>query len=106
MRFASRFSRARLRAASKGGGVRMYSGGRPLADFGETWVFGFVGNSEKVAPGAGSPTSVSQISPSRARSEKNILAAPDGSGGPPEASGHARMFFWDRVREGAELVTG
>ena len=47
-----------------------------------------------------------QIAVSRARAVKNILAGPDASGGPTEASGPARMFFWDRVREGAELVTG
>ena len=72
----------------------------------ENICFPVFGKPEKVAPGAGSPTSVSQIPPSRARSEKNILAAPDGSGGPPEPSGPAQMFFWCRVREGAELVTG
>ena len=72
----------------------------------ENVCFQVFGKPEKLAPGAGSPTSVSQISPSRARSETNILAVPDGSGGPPEASGPTRMFFRDRVREGAELVTG
>ena len=72
----------------------------------ENVCFQVLGKPEKVVPGAGSPTPVSQISPSRARSAKNILAAPDGSGGPAEASGPAQMFFWYRVREGAELVTG
>ena len=79
----------------------MYSGGRPLADFGETWVFGFLGNSEKVAPGAGSSYLVSKTAPSRARPLKNILAGLDGLGGPPEPSGPVRMFFMGRGREGA-----
>ena len=30
---------------------------------------------------------------SRARAVKNILAGPDGSGGPAELSGHAKIFF-------------
>ena len=63
----------------------------------ENLGFQVMGNSEKLAPGAGSPTSVSQFSPSRARSQKNILAVPDGSGSPPGASGPARLFFMGRA---------
>ena len=40
------------------------------------------------------------------RPVKTILAGPDASGGPTEASGPARMLFTGRAREGAELVTG
>ena len=72
-----------------------------MADVGETWVFEFLGKSEKSAPGAGSSSLVSKTAHSRARPIKNILAGPDGSGGPPELSGPVRMFFVDRGREGA-----
>ena len=42
----------------------------------ENVCFQVLGKPEKVAPGAGSPTSVSQISPSRARSEKKYSGGP------------------------------
>ena len=96
-----RGSRARACGPRRYRRARMYSGGMPLADFGETWVFGFLGNSEKAAPGAGSSTLVSKTAPSRARPLKNILAGPDGSGGQPEPSAPVRMFFTGRGREGS-----
>ena len=67
----------------------------------ENLGFQVFGNSEKVAPGAGSPYLVSKTAPSRARPLKNILAGLDGLGGPPEPSGPVRMFFMGRGREGA-----
>ena len=87
----------------------MYSGGRTLADFWENWktrVFRFWEKSEKVGPTSRPGFGAFQIAVSRARAVKSILAGPDASVGPPEASGPARMLFWDRVREGAELLTG
>ena len=79
-----------------------------MADFGENREnlgFQVLGKSEKPAPGAGSPYPVTNSAPSRARSLKNILACPDSSGGPPNASGPARMFSRGRAREGAVLDT-
>ena len=89
-----------------GGGPACTAGGGLWRIFGKTGFSKILGNSGKVAPGAGSPCLVSKTAPSRARPLKNILAGTDGSGGPPEPSGPARMFFSDRAREGAELVTG
>ena len=80
----------------------MYSGGRTLADFWENWktrVFRFWGKSEKVGPTSRPRFGAFQIAVSRARAVKNILAGPDGSGGPPEPSGSARIFFSVRTRE-------
>ena len=74
----------------------MYSGGRTLADFWENWktrVFRFWEKSDKVGPTSRPRFGAFQTVVSRARAVKNILAAPDGSGGPPEASGPAQMFF-------------
>ena len=101
MRFASRFSRARVRAASAAGGPYVQRGEAFGGFWGNLGFRVFLGNSEKVAPGAGSPYLVSKTAPSRARFLKNILAGLDGLGGPPEPSGPVRMFFMGRGREGA-----
>ena len=82
----------------------MYSGGRTLADFWETWktrVFRFSEKSEKVGPTSRPGFGAFQIAVSRARAVKNILAGPDGSEGPPEPSGPARILLTARARETA-----
>ena len=82
----------------------MYSGGRTLSDFwqtAKTLVFAFCRKSDKIPPGAGSSYPVSNSAPSRARSETNIPAGPDSSGGPPEPSETVRMFAGLRLSERA-----
>ena len=103
MRFASRFSRARVRTASAVGGPYVQRG----EDFGgflgklENPGFQVLGKSEKVGPTSRPDFGAFQIAVSRARPIKNILAGPHGSGGPPEPSGPARIFFTGRARETA-----
>ena len=105
MRFASQFSRARVRTASAAGGPYVQRG----EDFGGFWgnldFPGFWGILRKVAPGAGSSYPVSNSAPSRARATKNIPAGPDGSGGPPEPSETARIMSGVRLRNAAELLS-
>ena len=101
MRFASRFSRARVRTASAAGGPHVQRREALGGFWGNRGFRVFSGNSEKVAPGAGSSTLVSKTAPSRARPLENILAGLDGLGELPEPSGPVRMFFMGRGREGA-----
>ena len=60
-----------------------------------------MGKSEKVGPTSRPDFGAFQMAVSRARPLKNILAGPDGSGGPPEPSGPAGIFFMGRARETA-----
>ena len=45
-----------------------------------------------------------QIAVSRARAARNFLAVPDGSGGPPERAGPARIFFMG-AQKNLEVLT-
>ena len=97
---------ARARADRVGGGGSVCTAGAGLwRILGKPGFFRVLGNSEKVAPGAGSSYPVSNSAPSRARATKNIPAGPDGSGGPPEPSETARIMSGVRLRNAAELLS-